>query len=168
MRGFKLGKRIFRVANWIFGSRRRRRNRSLYRRLTSEEGSSSATPITKLIRWGRRLTSGAKSLCSAKSGWVEEPLFGKAAAVPKGHLAVYVGGNDAGDFHRVLVPVIYVNHPLFGNLLRDAEEEYGFDQEGGIVIPCPFAEFERVKTRIDAVSGGGRRQPKLHRLKRSH
>ncbi|CAI0627894.1 unnamed protein product [Linum tenue] len=162
MRGFKLGKRIFRVANWIFGSRRRR-NRSLYRRLTSEEGSSSATPITKLVRWGRRLmTSGARSLCWAKSGYLP-------AAVPKGHLAVYVGGNDAGDFHRVLVPVIYVNHPLFGNLLRDAEEEYGFDQEGGIVIPCPFAEFERVKTRIDAVSGGGgRRQPKLHRLKRSH
>ena len=32
--------------------------------------------------------------------------------VLKGHLAVYVGQKD-GDFYRVLVPVIYFNHPLF-------------------------------------------------------
>jgi SAUR family protein len=66
-------------------------------------------------------------------------------------LAVYVGdGNGDGDFHRVLVPVFYFNHPLFGELLREAEEEYGFHQEGGITIPCQFSEFEKVRTRIAA------------------
>ncbi|PHT95424.1 Auxin-responsive protein SAUR36 [Capsicum annuum] len=67
--------------------------------------------------------------------------------VPKGHLAVYVGQKD-GDYKRVLVPVIYINHPLFSELLREAEEEYGFNHPGGITIPCRISEFERVQTRI--------------------
>lgn len=54
-----------------------------------------------------------------------EPLDrAKKVAVLKGHLAVYVGQQDSG-FHRVLVPVIYFNHPLFDELLREAEEEFG-------------------------------------------
>lgn len=74
----------------------------------------------------------------------------KPAAAPRGKLAVYVGQKDGGDFKRVLVPVIYFNHPLFGDLLREAEKEYGFDHPGGITIPCRVSEFESVKTRIDA------------------
>jgi len=77
----------------------------------------------------------------------------KAVSVPKGHLAVYVGQKD-GDFHRVLVPVMYFNHPLFSQLLKEAEEEYGFNQQGGITIPCRYSEFERVHTRIQS-SGSG-------------
>ncbi|CAI0383287.1 unnamed protein product [Linum tenue] len=95
MRGFKLGKRFFRVANWIFGNRRR--NRSPYGRLISEDGRSK--PINKLVHWGRRLTTGAKSLCLAKFGYLRvehEALCGKAAAVPKGHLAFFVGGGGEG------------------------------------------------------------------------
>lgn len=76
----------------------------------------------------------------------------KPVTVPKGHLAVYVGQKD-GDFHRVLVPVIYFNHPLFGQLLKEAEREYGFTHPGGITIPCPISDFESVKTRIAAGSG---------------
>ncbi|GJY59808.1 auxin-responsive protein SAUR36-like protein [Tanacetum coccineum] len=64
-------------------------------------------------------------------------------------MAVYVGQKD-GDFKRVLVPVLYINHPLFGQLLREAEEEYGHDHAGGITIPCRFSDFENVKTRIAA------------------
>lgn len=64
-------------------------------------------------------------------------------------MAVYVGQKD-GVFQRVLVPVIYFNHPLFGDLLREAEEEYGFAHPGGITIPCRISEFERVQTRIAA------------------
>jgi hypothetical protein len=35
-----------------------------------------------------------------------------------------------------LVPVIYFNHPLFGELLREAEEEFRHQHQGGITIPC--------------------------------
>jgi SAUR family protein len=82
-----------------------------------------------------------------------EPVCDKPVPVPKGHLAVYVGQKDS-EFHRVLVPLIYFNHPLFGELLREAEEEYGFNQQGGITIPCRFSEFERVQTRIKSGSCG--------------
>ncbi|MBA0611187.1 hypothetical protein Godav_011888, partial [Gossypium davidsonii] len=74
----------------------------------------------------------------------QDPINEKLTEVPKGHLAIYIGQKD-GDYHRVLVPVIYFNHPLFGELLREAEEEYGFSHQGGITIPCRFSEFERVQ-----------------------
>ncbi|RRT72962.1 hypothetical protein B296_00022564, partial [Ensete ventricosum] len=70
---------------------------------------------------------------------------------PKGHLAVYVGGEkEGGPSRRYMVPVIYFNHPLFGELLRESEEEFGFHHPGGITIPCPAAKFELVRTRIAA------------------
>nr|VDC89908.1 unnamed protein product [Brassica rapa] len=63
--------------------------------------------------------------------------------VPKGHLVVHVGELD-GDTRRVVVPLIYFNHPLFGELLEQAELVYGFDQLGRITILCRVSGFEKV------------------------
>lgn len=164
IRGFKLGKRIFRFTKWII---RRNRNRSGYHRLGQPSSPCMSKPISKLLTWGRRLSSGAKSLCSTRhggSGYVpmdHNGLEKKPVTVPKGHLAVYVGQKD-GDYRRVLVPVIYFNHPLFSKLLREAEEEYGFQHQGGITIPCRISEFESVQTRIAAGCGGRRLRWKHH------
>ncbi|XP_030522931.1 auxin-induced protein X15-like [Rhodamnia argentea] len=55
------------------------------------------------------------------------------ADVPKGHFAVYVGDKQK----RFVVPVSYLNHPSFQELLGQAEEEFGFDHPtGGLTIPC--------------------------------
>uniref|UniRef100_A0A6N2MSI4 Auxin-responsive protein n=1 Tax=Salix viminalis TaxID=40686 RepID=A0A6N2MSI4_SALVM len=160
IRGFKIGKRLVRISTWI--CRRTRIHPPDYNLLGRSESTSRSKPkpISKIINWGRRLTKGAKSLCCSKpgSGYIpmgHELVCDKPVTVPKGHLAIYVGQED-GDFHRVLVPVIYFNHPLFGELLREAEEVYGFNQQGGITIPCRFSEFERVQTRIQA---GSERKP---------
>ncbi|XP_028796931.1 auxin-responsive protein SAUR32-like [Neltuma alba] len=68
--------------------------------------------------------------------------------VPKGCLAIRVGqGED--DLQRFVVPVIYFNHPLFLQLLKEAEEEFGFDQKGAITIPCHVEEFRSVQDMID-------------------
>ncbi|KAF4384707.1 hypothetical protein CsatB_011045 [Cannabis sativa] len=163
IRGFKLGKRFFRVTRWVL---RKTRIRTGYQRLSLASSTYKSKPISKLINWGRRLTKGAKSLCSSKPGsdYVQlghEPFLKKQTEVPKGHLAVYVRQED-GDFSRVLVPVIYFNHPLFGQLLREAEKEYGFQHDGGITIPCRISEFEQVKTRIAAGSGGRKLTWKRH------
>ena len=112
-----------------------------------------------------RLKAKATAICSKNPGFrldylrlggdpIEEtdPTSLAHAAVPKGKMAVYVGQND-GDFERVLVPVLYINHPLFGQLLRKTEEEYGHHHPGGITIPCRISDFENVKTRIAAVGG---------------
>ncbi|KAI6706608.1 hypothetical protein NL676_009570 [Syzygium grande] len=140
-RGIKLKNRFFRATRWIL---RRPKNPVAYLRLGPSSPPTSPppplreprrTPVSRLLTWGRRLTSKTR-----------------------GHLAVYVGQKDA-EFCRVLVPVIYFNHPLFSELLREAEEEFGFDHPGGITIPCGVSEFERVKTRIAAV-GRQRSRPR--------
>ncbi|KAK1571578.1 hypothetical protein Q3G72_019434 [Acer saccharum] len=57
-----------------------------------------------------------------------------SADVPKGHLAVYVGESHR---KRFLIPVSFLNHSSFQDLLSQAEEEFGFDHPmGGLTIPC--------------------------------
>ncbi|MBA0737001.1 hypothetical protein Gogos_010484 [Gossypium gossypioides] len=165
IRGFKIGNRLVRISRWFI---RKARNPRGFCRLTQSESKSfcKSKSFSKLIRWGQCLTKRAKSICSSKpgSGYVpigQDPINEKLTEVPKGHLAIYIGQKD-GDYHRVLVPVIYFNHPLFGELLREAEEEYGFSHQGGITIPCRFSEFERVQTRIAAGTGGGKMVWKRH------
>ncbi|KAK9112982.1 hypothetical protein Scep_020501 [Stephania cephalantha] len=58
--------------------------------------------------------------------------------VPKGHIAVYVGETQ----RRFVVPISYLNNPLFQDLLNQAEEEFGFDHPmGGLTIPCDEEAF---------------------------
>ncbi|XP_015581363.1 auxin-induced protein 15A-like [Ricinus communis] len=61
------------------------------------------------------------------------------ADVPKGHVAVYVGETQK---KRFTVPIFYLKHPSFQNLLSQAEEEYGFNHPmGGLTIPCSEQVF---------------------------
>ncbi|CAN8253961.1 unnamed protein product [Cochlearia groenlandica] len=67
--------------------------------------------------------------------------------VPKGYLAIKVGSKEE-EQQRFVVPVLYFNHPLFMQLLKEAEEEYGFEQKGTITIPCHVEEFNYVQDMI--------------------
>uniref|UniRef100_A0A2N9IRE7 Uncharacterized protein n=1 Tax=Fagus sylvatica TaxID=28930 RepID=A0A2N9IRE7_FAGSY len=59
--------------------------------------------------------------------------------VPKGHFAVYVGETHK---KRFVIPISYLNHPLFQDLLNRAEEEFGFDHPmGALTIPCSEEYF---------------------------
>lgn len=68
--------------------------------------------------------------------------------IPKGCLAIMVG-HEGEEQQRFVIPVIYINHPLFMQLLKEAEEEYGFDQKGPITIPCHVEEFRNIQCLID-------------------
>ncbi|KAK0587951.1 hypothetical protein LWI29_031770 [Acer saccharum] len=142
LRGFKLRRKIVKVFKWIIRSRRIP-TRHLLR----------YNPMSKLMSLARHLRRGAKQLCCPSSDPVYIQLgqtqTQQAVKIPKGHLAVYVGESD-DDTKRVLVPVIYFNHPLFGELLKEAERVYGYNQPGGITIPCGYSEFEKVQMRIAA------------------
>ncbi|EYU37904.1 hypothetical protein ABFS82_02G013100 [Erythranthe guttata] len=66
--------------------------------------------------------------------------------VPKGHLAVYVGENEK---KRFVIPLSYLNHPLFQELLCRVEEEFGFHHPmGGLTIPCSQDLFVDITSRL--------------------
>ncbi|ERN08546.1 hypothetical protein AMTRI_Chr11g98270 [Amborella trichopoda] len=60
-----------------------------------------------------------------------------APDVPKGHFAVYVGENR----RRFVIPTSYLKTSLFQSLLQRAEEEFGFEHDMGITIPCKEEHF---------------------------
>ncbi|RAL54678.1 unnamed protein product [Cuscuta campestris] len=110
-----------------------------------------------LCSLGRRfLRNAARSLKRRRWWYVRVGQEPEKEGVPVGHLAVYVGEAE-GAACRAVVPVVYFNHPLFASLLKQAETVYGFDQPGGIRIPCRVSEFESVKSRIAAAADGLRR-----------
>ncbi|XP_026393741.1 auxin-induced protein X10A-like [Papaver somniferum] len=77
-----------------------------------------------------------------------QPASSLIVDVPKGHCVVYVGETEK---KRFLVPISYLNHPMFQDLLRSAEEEFGFDHPmGGLTIPCKEAAFIDLTTQLNA------------------
>ncbi|CAK9326508.1 unnamed protein product [Citrullus colocynthis] len=63
--------------------------------------------------------------------------------VPRGHIAVYVGEIDI-QRKRFVVPISFLNHPSFKQLLSHAEEEFGFHHpQGGLTIPCKEDAFRK-------------------------
>ncbi|KAB2635452.1 indole-3-acetic acid-induced protein ARG7-like [Pyrus ussuriensis x Pyrus communis] len=63
----------------------------------------------------------------------------KTVDIPKGYFAVYVGESWK---KRFVIPISYLNEPLFLDLLTQAEEEFGYDHPmGGITIPCSEDTF---------------------------
>ncbi|CAI9116902.1 OLC1v1018190C1 [Oldenlandia corymbosa var. corymbosa] len=76
-----------------------------------------------------------------KQGYDEEGL---PLDVPKGHFAVYVGENRT----RYIVPISFLNRPEFLSLLQRAEEEFGFDHEMGLTLPCDEEVFESLTSML--------------------
>ncbi|MCH89671.1 auxin-induced protein 10A5 [Trifolium medium] len=69
----------------------------------------------------------------------------KGFEVPKGYLTVYVGDR----MKRFVIPVSYLNQPLFQELLHQAEEEFGYDHPmGGLTIPSNEDEFLNLTSHL--------------------
>ncbi|KAG0460696.1 hypothetical protein HPP92_020993 [Vanilla planifolia] len=118
----------------------------------SSRFTGPSTTMRRLSRWAGFLKRQFWWPTMLGCGTVEEE-----ALPPKGHLAVYVCGVE---MDRVATAALrgasgFVNHPLFGELLKEAEEGLGFHHLGGITIPCSIFRFELVQARIAA--GLGRR-----------
>ncbi|XP_050364312.1 auxin-induced protein 15A-like [Argentina anserina] len=69
----------------------------------------------------------------------------KSLDIPKGYFAVYVGESQK----RFVIPISYLNEPVFRDLLSQAEEEFGYDHPmGGITIPCSEHTFLDLTARL--------------------
>ncbi|XP_021286364.1 auxin-responsive protein SAUR23-like [Herrania umbratica] len=86
---------------------------------------------------------------SAKQILKQQPLVTRERPpVPKGHIAIYVGETER---KRFVVPITVLNHPSFKDLLKRAEEEFGFNHPvGGLTIPCREDTFINLTSRLHA------------------
>ncbi|XP_058114356.1 protein SMALL AUXIN UP-REGULATED RNA 51-like [Magnolia sinica] len=94
----------------------------------------TTTSSSKSMKFLKRTLSFSDSSVSSLSSSTGD------GAVPKGFLAVSVGE----EMKRFVIPTEYLTHRAFGILLREAEEEFGFQQEGVLRIPCEVPVFERI------------------------
>ncbi|PSS31268.1 Auxin-responsive protein [Actinidia chinensis var. chinensis] len=98
--------------------------------------SNKASQKTSLKQILKRCSSLGK-----KQGYDEE---GFPVDVPKGHFVVYVGENRS----RYIIPISFLTHPEFQNLLRRAEEEFGFDHDMGLTLPCEEVVFQSLTSML--------------------
>ncbi|OIS96599.1 PREDICTED: auxin-responsive protein SAUR50-like [Nicotiana attenuata] len=64
--------------------------------------------------------------------------------VKEGHFAVIAVDEDEYLKKRFVVPLSCLTHPSFLMLLEQAAEEYGFDHEGALTLPCRPSELETI------------------------
>ncbi|KAI5586921.1 hypothetical protein Peur_046438 [Populus x canadensis] len=102
---------------------------------SSKTTAASTTTSSKSMKFLKRTLSISENSAKETS----------SNAVPKGYLAVGVGEEQK----RFIIPTEYLSHPAFLILLREAEEEFGFQQAGVLRIPCEVAVFESILKLVE-------------------
>ncbi|KAJ4704952.1 SAUR-like auxin-responsive protein family [Melia azedarach] len=62
--------------------------------------------------------------------------------VREGHFVVVA--TEGWEPKRFVIELGYLHHPEFLKLLKLAEEEFGFSQEGALAVPCRPDELQRI------------------------
>ncbi|CAI0450448.1 unnamed protein product [Linum tenue] len=109
--------------------------KQLIRRLSRVADSSTYSLLRSDSHHNRRRAAGRVKAARRSS-------CGKA--VPHGYVPVYVGD----EMERFVVSAELLNHPVFVGLLNKSAQEYGYEQQGGLRIPCHVLVFERVMEAI--------------------
>ncbi|XP_014751012.1 auxin-responsive protein SAUR36-like [Brachypodium distachyon] len=109
------------------------------------------------LAWLRRAVRRWRSRAAARPA---EHYKKTTVPVPAGHVAVRVQDEGGAAAARFVVRVTQLSHPAFLELLRDAEEEYGFPSgaSGPVALPCDEARLRDVLRRVcssDSGSGSG-------------
>lgn len=105
----------------------------------SEDSIKGLSKLKMLItKLQRGLFSASREDVDGKSGG--------ATVVPKdvkkGHFAVVAV--KGGKPKRFVLELGYLSNPEFLSLLKQAEQEYGFQQKGILAVPCPPEELQNV------------------------
>ncbi|KAG9439507.1 hypothetical protein H6P81_019672 [Aristolochia fimbriata] len=77
----------------------------------------------------------------------EENAAAGGEPVPKGYVPVLVGSEK--KMERVLIHTKQFRHPYFAVLLDMAADEFGYEQQGILRIPCDVEYFRQV---VDTLS----------------
>ncbi|XP_059311360.1 protein SMALL AUXIN UP-REGULATED RNA 51-like [Lycium ferocissimum] len=79
--------------------------------------------------------------------------------VKEGHFAVIAVDED--ELKRFVVPLKCLTHPSFLKLLEQAAEEYGFDHDGALTVPCRPSEFEGILAHEQWLEGNNMDQSRF-------
>ena len=96
---------------------------------------SSSNKIRDIVRLQQLLKKWKRLALSPKAS-----KSNSSHGVPKGFFAVCVGE----EMKRFVIPTEYLGHWAFEELLKEAEEEFGFRHEGALRIPCDVEVFEGI------------------------
>ncbi|PON60309.1 Small auxin-up RNA [Parasponia andersonii] len=66
----------------------------------------------------------------------------RGVKLKQGHFVVIA--TESWKPERFVVELGYLNNPEFLMLLKQAEEEFGFSQEGALAIPCRPDDLQRI------------------------
>ncbi|CAM0943870.1 unnamed protein product [Alopecurus aequalis] len=94
----------------------------------------------------------------------------KKGKVKKGWLAVRVGDEhqQGGVFRRFVIPIAYLYHPLFIQLLEVARDRYGYDSAGPLRLPCSVDEFLRLRALVEQQDTTAAHSSSSHRVHGGH
>ncbi|PIA37791.1 hypothetical protein AQUCO_03000371v1 [Aquilegia coerulea] len=121
--------------------------KQLIRRLSRVADSSNYS----LLRSDSRRSSNSNTRTNNKDRRRRSSIINNNnnTGVPQGHIPVYVGE----EMERFLVSAEFLNHPIFFQLLKKSAQEYGYEQQGVLKIPCGVVVFRRV---LDVLQFGDR------------
>jgi hypothetical protein len=148
----KLVKKYMRVAPTEFSMERARSG--------SGSGSGSYSGLRRRFPSNSPGCSSRGSPSSSRSwereeSYIDSDLDGCDLApedVPEGSLAVYVGS----EMRRFVIQTEYLHREAFRVLLKQSEEEFGYDSQGGLRIACDVELFEKLLWRLKSDCGFGR------------
>lgn len=115
-----------------------------WKRLANGKKSSSSSSSSNNNNSNNTCCSSTNVSTSNKGIKFLKTSLSVTEAVPKGYLAVCVGK----ELKRFVIPTNYLTHQAFQILLREAEEEFGFQQEGVLQIPCHVSVFENILNTV--------------------
>ncbi|KVI05799.1 uncharacterized protein LOC112509258 [Cynara cardunculus var. scolymus] len=104
---------------------------------TTTKATTTTKGLNKFLKKTLSFSDISNSNSSSSSPSSQEDV------VRKGYLAVWVG-REEDEMKKFVIPTDYLAHQAFSVLLREAEEEFGFQQEGILKIPCDISLFEKI------------------------
>ncbi|XP_050887479.1 uncharacterized protein LOC127092634 [Lathyrus oleraceus] len=116
-----------------------------WRRIANSSKTTATTTNNSLTRSKSMKFLKRTLSLSEREGTATTTTSSNNGSVPKGYLAVCVGE----ELKRFIIPTEYLSHEGFMFLLREAEEEFGFQQTGILRFPCEVSVFESVLKMVE-------------------
>ncbi|KAI3455071.1 hypothetical protein Pfo_011734 [Paulownia fortunei] len=128
---------------------RKEKKSSIFKKLESylsmNRRPNSSTRPTNMFNKSNSGHSSRSSTAKKASKNDDNKANAKRQVAPTGCFSVYVGPEK----QRFVIKTEFANHPLFKMLLEDAELEYGFTNEGPLLLPCEVDLFCKVLAEMD-------------------